>query len=448
MKYFHKLRRIIPLTICLILGSQSACSIQVYDLQPVIQISSTPTTYQTPTQFLARTRGPMTMDVTNTPPIHIAPTEIRETVPVNILELVMIDGGAGWGVGQMPGAAEKMIVRTTDGGSNWKNLTPPQAVYENTGRNMEVSAWFLDANNAWILFWETDKWSPQTGVSVWRTSDAGANWEYTLLPVTGYTIQYFRDAQIGFIDSKTGWILAHLGQNQEREYVGLYTTNDGGVSWSVMVSSDSANLPSKGSKTGAVFRSTLEGWISGSNSREEPGSVLWRTVDGGNTWSNQSIPAPEGEGIPADLLSSNAYNCSFDTPSFVDFQFQYAWSVLRCTGNLPEPLAILYWSYDTMASWKSMKLPKADGSLEFYGIYQGWYSQTANPGEGFDHEILFTEDGGVTWRTISLTAWDSKLQFITAAVGFGTVNYQGQTAMVRTSDGGYSWEQVFPMINP
>jgi hypothetical protein len=44
-----------------------------------------------------------------------------------------------------------------------------------------------------------------------------------------------------------------------------------------MVSPDSINLPSKGGKNGAVFRNATEGWISGSNAKDDP-VVYYGTV--------------------------------------------------------------------------------------------------------------------------------------------------------------------------
>ena len=361
----------------------------------------------------------------------------------------MIDGGVGWGTGRVKDGQGTLIVRTTDGGNSWTNITPPEAVYTNIGRSMEPSTFFLDASHAWVLYWETDKWSPQSGVELWATSDGGANWKGAKIPITGYTLQYFRNVQIGFVDQNVGWVFAKVGRAQTREFIGLFTTNDGGASWQMMVTSDSANLPSIGTKNGAAFRNSLEGWITGANTVDDPSALIWRTYDGGNSWAKQTLPLPDVEGVPTDLFTNAEIACALSVPKFVDFQYQYAYMTLKCSGgSLSEPLAVIYWTYDTFSTWHTMKLPKPEGNLEFYGIYNGWYSQAAESGTSFSYEILSTADGGTTWNIISQTAWDSQLQFITAAVGFGLVTYNDHPALVRTGDGGYSWEQVFPMINP
>ncbi len=437
-----------PLFIIIFTVLLSGCKVQVFDLQPIIPTVPSATIYLTPTALLRQTIAPKP-EITSTPPLHIAPTQIQQMTAIDIFDLVMIDGADGWGIGQIPQGQGKIIVRTTDGGNKWQNVTPFEAIYANTGKNVETATYFLDANRAWVLYWETDKWSPDAGVIVWYTIDGGATWESAKLPISGYTIQYFKNAQIGFVDGSVGWIFANLGKNQDREYIGLYTTHDGGVTWTLMVSSDSVNLPSKGGKNGAVFRNAMEGWISGSNTRDEPDTMLWQTYNGGNTWTKLILPNPEGTDVPADLFNSGRYSCSLTVPKFVDFQLQYAWTKMTCSGeSLETPLAFVYWTYDAGKSWRTMRLPKSEGSLEFYGIYQGWYSQAADPGSTFEYEILFTNNGGIDWSVISQTAWKSRLQFITAAVGWGVVEYQGRYAMVKTEDGGFSWAQIFPMVYP
>ena len=427
-----------------------ACSIQIYDLQPVIPITNTPEQrIASPTLFVARTKGPYTRNVTNTPPLHIAPTQITVAVPVYITDLTMADGGNGWAVGQIPQASDKIILRTTDGGDTWRNLTPPQAIYDNTGKNMEVSAKFLDANHAWVLFWEPDQWNPQNGVTVWSTSDGGANWEGTALPITGYTMRYFREPQIGFLDSQIGWIMASLGENADRSYYAVYTTFDGGKTWSVPVTSDSANLPARGKKNGVVFRNALEGWVTGVSTREEPGAFLWKTVDGGNTWGQQTLPRPELDGVPADLLANPSYSCSLSVPEFTDFQFQYAWTILSCTGEtLPEPISVIYWSYDALSTWRYYKLPKYGGTAAFYGIDVGWYVQTADAGDSYNYEIMTTSNGGQSWNLTAKTMWSIEPRFITASVGFGVAVYRDVPYLMKTSTGGYSWEQVQAVVVP
>ncbi len=442
------MKRLLTLLTLLLL---CACSVQIYDLQPIIVGTNTPL----PTVPVLRTASfnptqlPDGNGATSTPPVHIAPTSILSAVSVNLNEIAMVDGGTGWAVGQIPGNVDQIILRTTDGGSSWKNVTPPQILYDFGGSEAEVAACFRDADYAWILYRSDGAVDKVNGIKLWYTRDGGEKWESANLPLNGYTIQYFSGVKIGFADQQTGWIFARVGQSEGREFIALYTTHDGGASWSAKVTSDSENLTSAGHKVGALFRDTLEGWISGESTVNEPGAVLWHTSDGGNSWYTQTLPSPTGDDIPNGLLTDSGYICSLSTPKFVDLQRNCAYAVLSCSGReLTEPISILYWTYDAFSTWHTYKLPKGNGNLTFYGITYGWYSTTADEGSDLPYAIYFTEDSGEHWREIAHPAWDSRLQFITEAVGFGIVTYNGQNAFVKSVNSGFSWAQIFPMAVP
>ncbi len=428
----------------------SACSVQIYDLQLSIVGTNTPLPTATPVRaFANNTPTPVREVPASTPPVHLAPTPISQRVSVNILEITMIDGGIGWAIGRIPGSKDKLVLRTTDGAENWKNVTPSQVIYDSAGMVTEAVGCFRDADHAWLIFQDENSFDAKKGIRVWYTEDGGQTWSSADLPVSGISVQYFSDPKISFLDTQTGWIFAGVAKIEGREYNGLYTTYDGGKSWTAMVSSNTGNLPSATRKNGAVFRDNLEGWITGENAMSDPSAVLWHTFDGGNTWYQQLFPEPWGLNIPAGLLSDPSISCSLGVPKFVDFQYQYAWTVLKCSGgSLSEPVSILYWTYDRLSTWRTLCLPAAEGDLSFYGIEYGWYAVQNAPGSDFPYQILFTEDGGENWRTAAQLAWDSRLQFITPSIGFAIATYMGMPALVKTNNSGFAWEQVFAFINP
>ncbi len=442
------MKRLLPVLLVIVL---CACSVQIYDLQPIIVGTNTPlpTEPGTETPSSLSTDSPDFDDGTATPPIHIAPTQILVSTAVILREVSMVDGATGWAVGQLPGSVDNLILRTTDGGSNWKNVTPPQILYDYGGTETEVAYCFRDADYAWVLYRAGGAIDVVNGIKLWYTRDGGTKWESANIPINGYTIQYFSGAKIGFVDRQTGWIFARIGQAEGREYIGIYTTHDGGASWSAKVTSDSENLASRSRKNGAVFRDTLEGWISGEGTVDEPGAVLWHTSDGGNSWYQQMLPSPTGEGIPAGLLTDSGYTCSLSVPKFVDLQLNCAYAVLTCSGrDLNEPISILYWTIDNFYSWNMYKLPKGTGNLAFYGLSYGWYAAAADEGSDQPYVIYFTEDGGQSWRGIAHPSWDSKPQFINETVGYAVVTYLGENAFVKTVNSGFSWAQVTTMVGP
>ena len=444
-------RRAFPLLLTILI-LLSACSVKIYDLQPIIIGTDTPVVeQQIVNNFIAATPSPTIIAPTPTPPLHIAPTAITSVTSVNILEIVMVDGSIGWGIGVIPGEKDKLVLRTADGANTWKIVTPSQALYENVGESYDVAGCFRDADHGWLIFYREGE-APGKEMRVWATENGGTSWTSALLPMSGYRADTFSDPKIGFVDNNTGWVFVKIGTGQNGDEVGLYTTHDGGKSWTAMVTSGSENLPLEGKKTGAVFRDTLEGWIGCENTAEHPDRVLWHTFDGGNSWYQQAVSSPYGIGIPAGLLINPDYRCSMTPPKFVDTLYQCAWSVLRCSpdpsGGPGSEISVLYWTFDRFASWKTIRLPNSEGDLSFYGTEYGWYAVRTDPGADSPFEILFTENGGENWRTAAQLAWDSKLQFITPAVGYGIALYQGMPALVRTTSNGFYWEQLFPVITP
>src|SRR5258708_1330308 len=107
----------------------------------------------------------------------------------SLISLQMIDLTTGWAL------SEHAVLRTTDGGLQWKNVTPP-----NTRLTRESSADFLTASLAWVTTPQTNG----TTTQILRTTDGGQTWQQS-------TIQATFLKQITFIDSQHGWILSGWG---------------------------------------------------------------------------------------------------------------------------------------------------------------------------------------------------------------------------------------------
>src|SRR6266516_3657495 len=106
-----------------------------------------------------------------------------------LISLHMINLTTGWALG------EHAILRTSDGGLQWKNVTPPHTVL-----TRESMAAFLTASLAWVA-------TPQangTTTQVLRTTDGGQTWQQSTVQAT-----FLR--QITFSDSQHGWILSGWG---------------------------------------------------------------------------------------------------------------------------------------------------------------------------------------------------------------------------------------------
>src|SRR5207249_624307 len=148
---------------------------------------------------------------------------------------------AGWAAG----STTDRILRTTDGGSHWNDVTP---------RGARLGTWttfFLDADNAWLAS-SLQPGSPTNdfSVEIYRTLDGGRNWSQVGMSVTRdggrkWVAVALRVPQLGtptcdcsieslrFWDKQHGALVLNDAYQDARGYAQnfLYTTTDGGRSW-------------------------------------------------------------------------------------------------------------------------------------------------------------------------------------------------------------------------
>jgi len=211
-------------------------------LPPVITATSAPTAVPTagttavPTATL--TAAPTTVPTavpTKTP--TAAPTTIPGTIPrfasgsdVTLTQVRMFSMTEGWGVGRNTALdpADEHVLRTTDGGATWRDVTPAQARGAGStadGPSLQAEPFFLDAARAWVGFWP----QPGSGVNankIWYTVDGGQTWA-TLTTVT------WVGAQPEFVSASAGWAVAFSGQAPNVKYA-LVASANGGVSWALI----------------------------------------------------------------------------------------------------------------------------------------------------------------------------------------------------------------------
>src|SRR5438132_5760067 len=190
----------------------------------------------------------------------------------------MINASAGWAAG----STTDRILRTTDGGSHWNDVTP---------RGARLGTWitfFLDANNAWLAS-SLQPGSPTSdfSVEIYRTSDGGRNWSRTGTSVAGWGFP----GAIDFVDRHHGWLLMTQDgtlQTPGSDMLAIYGTADGGASWSKLSETDTSglagHLPLACSKTNLVSGSATRGWMPG-GCGAGGGYFLYVTRDGGRNWA-------------------------------------------------------------------------------------------------------------------------------------------------------------------
>ncbi|MAF65406.1 MAG: hypothetical protein CMJ84_07095 [Planctomycetes bacterium] len=144
---------------------------------------------------------------------------------------------------------------------------------------------FVDANTGWLACGEWP--DPNTTMTefkglIARSDDGGATWVNQVQLPNGVD-SYFIDVQ--FLDAQNGWAVAD-GEPTGR----IYRTTDGGASWSIHT------LPNPDFTLASVHMITLqEGWAAGwTMVGFNPRTVLFHTTDGGVSWTQDPIAEPYG----------------------------------------------------------------------------------------------------------------------------------------------------------
>jgi len=336
----------------------------------------------------------------------------------------MINASAGWAAG----STTDRILRTTDGGSHWNDVTP---------RGARLGTWttvFLDADNAWLAS-SLQPGSPTNdfSVEIYRTSDGGRNWSRVGMFVAGWGFP----GAIDFVDRQHGWLLMKQDgslQTPGADMMAVYGTADGGASWKKLSETDTSglpdHLPQACSKTQLVFLNATTGWIQG-GCGAGGGYFLYVTRDGGGNWTAVALRVPQ--------LGTTSCDCSIESLRFWDKQH----GALVLNGAYQDARGyaqnFLYTTTDGGRSWQlGPLLPTNAFSVFFLDATHGWtLNAKANT-------LLFTGDGGQHWSTAGTIPSNSNgvvtdFQFVSAQVGWTFGADSRGLPILTTVDGGQTW---------
>jgi len=320
------------------------------------------------------------------------------------------------------GSGTNQIIRTTDGGAHWDNVTPTSA------RAGTWITYFLDANNAWLASsLQPGSGSPDFSVEIYRTADGGRTWQH----VGQAAADQGWPASIDFVDRTHGWLFMRLGGAAGSDGAAFYGTVDGGSSWSKLSEADTGgnpgHLPLRCSKSAPVFLNAATGWIPG-GCNAGGGPFFYVTHDSGRTWNDTAIALPAG-------FSGNCI-CSIVSLRFSDARNGVFVLTDYSSGSLPQ--SVIYATGNGGASWQpGPSLPAQTYEVFFINPSYGWtIDGKAN------NSILSTSDGGQHWSmvgTIPSTQGVMDLQFVNATVGWALGSEPTGNTLTKTSDGGRTW---------
>ncbi len=195
------------------------------------------------------------------------------------------------------GAAGGGLWKTEDGGQNWSNVTDGDLGSSSVGA---VAVCEANPDIVYIGTGETQlRGNIMQGDGAYRSDDAGGSWEHIGLSET----QNISRIRVHPTDCNTAWAAGfgkHSAENPER---GVFKTTDGGQTWRKVLYQDersgAVDLSVHPGNPNIVYAATWEAWRkSWGMSSGGPGSALFRSVDGGETWTDIT----RNEGLPQDGL--------------------------------------------------------------------------------------------------------------------------------------------------
>lgn len=332
----------------------------------------------------------------------------------DITSLNMLNELDGWAI------SEDAILRTTDGGSTWYNLSP-QGV---TTFGFGTGHTFLNASQAWVLVAEAS--DPAGSGVLYRTEDGGLTWTAYPTPFGG--------GDLSFIDESQGWMMAPLGAGAGSMAVAIFKSEDGGATWNQVYTNDpnlanaSDSLPLSGIKNNLTPLDAHTAWVGGVIYSPET-FYLYKTSDGGSTWAPQTPPAAPGMQNTEVAVDTGPIFTS-STEGILPIRF--TGETLR-TG--------FYATQDGGESWEFVTFMPGAGAVDFVSLVDGFFWT----GEQF----FVTADGARTWSSITPDVLFGEsfagMDFVNTRTGWvWTYDQTGQYGLYKTTDGGATW---FPMGN-
>ena len=343
-----------------------------------------------------------------------------------VTSIQMLNGNLGWAIGGLDGASDH-VLRSTDGGRTWGDVTPPEpAPLEGEAGNAAVG-YFLDSQVGWAVYYRASLEPAPHRLRVWATQDGGESWKASAsvqLEFLG-TLEY--PPMIGFDDADSGWLLASHGPSGMHRYpVYLLRTVDGGRNWEVAIDPFTGGLQSC-RKSGIDFADRLTGWATVG---ECPiaGPELSVTNDGGRTWKSLPLPPPENRPTLFDADLCEGHSPQLLSPT------EGALAVSCSTG---QRLNFIYLTRDGGRTWESHLYP--GGTLSLLGPRTTF---------ALSQKIYKTVDGGQTWEWIKTVQWDGQFSFVSEQVGWAVARSGEAIALVATTDGANTWQLLKPTIAP
>ncbi|MDH5507643.1 MAG: hypothetical protein OEZ02_10515, partial [Anaerolineae bacterium] len=323
--------------------------------------------------------------------------------------------------------------RTTDGGTTWADVTPPEPLPAPGESPKIATAFFMDANQAWATYAYEDFFTIPQYPIVWKTTDGGTTWQPSAYLDTRASVEFYAPQFFLFVDAQTGWLKASVGAGMSHDYSVLFRTSDGGATWTRIIDPSSSAYLQGCCKTGMVFADSQTGLVTAEQGPYVQVYILW-THDGGLTWESQNLPGPSSNPTILTDAFCSSHSPSMSSPQAVKLAVtckQYG------SGSTPTVFNFLYTSTDGGATWQTQEYP--GGQVLFIGADFIW---------ALDLDIHKSTDGGQTWTKVKTVIWKGQFSFVSQQTGWAVARNTPDIALVTTTDGAATWVELTPVIAP
>lgn len=254
---------------------------------------------------LAQRRGP----IDPTAPVQGQPYRFEILGPATGGRFASLAGVPGDTAIWYAGSASGGVWKTVDGGAVWRPIfddQPVQAIGALAVAPSDKNTVWAGTGEAWAV-----RESDVTGDGIYKSTDAGATWTHMGLRETGRIARILvhpTDANVVYVCA----LGRTTGPQQER---GVYKTSDGGTTWKRVAFVDAntgcsdlaMDAKDPNILVAGMWDVVMKPWgmVSGG-----PGSGIWMTKDGGDTWKKAEHPglpkAPIGKiGVAIAPTNSN-----------------------------------------------------------------------------------------------------------------------------------------------
>jgi photosystem II stability/assembly factor-like uncharacterized protein len=222
---------------------------------------------------------------------------------------------------------------TADGGGDWTPITPPQVPAEAIR-----SVFFENGSDGWVAALGEPTATGRATLEMYSTGDGGKSWSKAR--VSDDEQLTIGNISVSFPDSMNGWAMAGEETSAAVSIGHLYATSDGGQSWRA--------LPRPPIAGKIRFDTPTVGWLAGGPT----GDNLYRTTDGGSSWTRVSVSAPAG--IGGEGVSYGLPRLSPDGSGLLPVTFN---------GNIGETSVGIYSTSDGGSDWTLLSQVPLKGSI-------------------------------------------------------------------------------------